>query len=127
MSDIIEQPGQPVDNSAETDAVLADLIPVAKEIVAIISQNDYDLGKEEKIDLSKTQSLAQKVFDCIIKYDIRYTDRNILFQLVMQAMELHYKPALKLMEDQYHFAVEKLLGKEQIDLKMSDLGTILKS
>ncbi len=111
----------------ESLAEIKQLVPIAKEVLALISQSDYDLGADQDIDLAKYQTIAQNVLLVLQKYDIKYSSKERVFQLVLQVIENVQFRTIQALRDAVDSGSAKLWGKEINDLQLSDLTRVLKS
>lgn len=102
-------------------------IPLAKKIISIVAESKYSLGKLSDKDLKEYDEIALAVISEMLSDDILYSEKEFVFQLVLQAIENTKEVVLRNMNRSFDIALNKRIGKDFKDLKISDIDNILKS
>jgi len=101
-------------------------VPIAKEIIKMIGVADLDVGEEGKVDREKYDAFSMSVLAFLLKQKLKYSEREFVFQLVLQAFDFTQKITLSSLEKGYGICRDKVWGKDYMDIDMEDLDNILK-
>ena len=100
-------------------------IPVAKKIIKIITNHDYKLGvlsdkeKDEVFD-----PIAKEVIQLMVDKDLLYLEKDLVFQLVFQALEETKNKVVNSLHLSWELAVKNYFdGKDIVDLTLKDLDS----
>jgi hypothetical protein len=102
-------------------------IPVVWEIMKIISENKGKIGEVTKEDYDSYNDLQVKVLTLFKEKDLTQNDITYIKALLLQAVELPYNLCSDSILRSYDKAVEKIWGKEEIDISVSDIDKVLKA
>jgi hypothetical protein len=105
--------------------------PVAQKILEMIAAEQLPIGdimdkgglKEDVI--GKYEDLAAKVLVLMLESNLRYSERNFLFQLVLQPYEQAKEKILNSVNRSFTTANEQKWGKDELDITMGDIHEIL--
>jgi hypothetical protein len=102
-------------------------IPVARKLLKIIGEHApvVPLGDVEQTD--EGYALISKDFlSVLLKEDIHWSDREFIFQLMMQAVSFPKEIASQSMERSWQVAIAGLVGKPAFELKASEVDALLR-
>lgn len=102
-------------------------VPIAHAILEVIAESKLKLGKLDPKDYKGYDESALRIITLMLEKNINYSDKNFIFQLVMQAVEQTQDTVIRNLEKSFDFALDKKFGKPYSDVKMSDIDNILKS
>lgn len=102
-------------------------IPIAKEMILLISISDVVLGEADAVVNAKVyDDIAEKMLKKMLNANIPYSDRQFIFQLAMQAIEMTQEKVIKSIERSYEIARDKMWGKSYFDVNLKDIDDQLK-
>ena len=103
-----------------------ELIPVARGILRIISEADLALGNLHAHDNSKYDAAAKQILELLLKYNVKYVDKDYVFQLVLQPFEIVREVVSKSLSVSFDRSLERSFGKEFRQVTLGDLDKVLK-
>lgn len=115
------------EKSKEAKERIAACAPLALEILKKIGNADLKVGAAEEVKGDDAyDNLAYEIIALMLKEDVKLWDKEIIFQLVYQAIEITKDRVLNSLELSYEKARDIAFGKDFLELKMSDVDKILK-
>lgn len=102
-------------------------LPVAQEILSILAASQPKMGEYEESWDACYNDIAEKVLKLMLEKDIHFSDKEFVFQLLMQPFEATRDFVIKALAISMDKAFEKKFGKDYSDVTFSDMDTILKS
>jgi hypothetical protein len=111
------------------DDKIAFLVPIAQEILKIIGENNAYIGELSSTDREPLyKEINAKILDLLVEKDICFTDRNLIFDLVMEAYETVRSVIDNSLRLSYETACGKAFGVTSMeDIKLSTIDSVLKS
>lgn len=103
-------------------------IPIAQKVIELISKHDVMIGNVEK---EKTIEHYKELEEKIIKFYLlkELTSGEVIYiqQLVLQAVDIPLNFVKASIIDSYERATEKMFGKPERDINLSDIDKVLTS
>lgn len=108
---------------------LARCVPVAQEILKLIGDATPYMGEIASVIERDNHflELGKEVLEIMLAHDIKYSERQFVFQLVLQPIESIKTIANASVETNFEAAMTKLFGKDIMEVSMSDLNNLLKA
>ena len=103
-----------------------ELAPVAKEIIKMIAEADLPVGEIHARDNSKFNDVSEKILRLLLRKDIKYVDKDFLFQLVLQPIDMIKQTVMISLGKSFDDAIDQSLGKGFREIRMTDLDEILR-
>lgn len=114
------------DGAELSKQVLAELIPVAQEVLAVIAEANLPMG-----DIIQNQNerpeeyvkVSRAVQEILIRHNIRWVDRHFVFQLVLQPFDLVKTIVLTDLERTFERKMSSIFGVDsfsEVDLQQLD-------
>ena len=111
----------------EAKARIADCAPLALEILKKIGNANLRVGEAEDVKKDDVYNeMALEIIAMMLNNDVKLWDKEIVFQLAFQALEIVKDKVLHSIEMSYETARDKLFGKDILELRMTDVDEILK-
>ncbi len=104
----------------------ARVVPVVKQILALIAESGLSVGTLGEDAYKKYGEVAQRVIQVMIDAGLRYADKDMLFQLVLQPSDQLKDIVLRSLNRSFEKAEETLFGKPYMDLDLKDIDRVLK-
>ena len=111
----------------ETKKTITELEPTVHEVIRMISEAKLPIGEIHAHDNAKLDAVAREVLAVCLRNNIRYTDRNLLFKLILQPFDMTFQIVLKSLSESFNHAVDKSFGKSIEELRLVDLDEVLKA
>ena len=105
---------------------MARCVPAAKAIIALLASKDVHLGKLTDEDKPFYNELGIQVIQILLDNKIHFTDRHLVFQLALQAIEQTRDVVISSLEMSFEKANEKLWGKDLYDIELQDIDDKMK-
>lgn len=107
--------------------------PMAQKILEMVGAEQLPVGdimekgavKPEIAE--KYEDLAAKILVLMLESQLKYSERNFLFQLVLQAIEQTRDKVINSVDRSFERANEKKWGKDELDITMGDIHQVLTS
>jgi hypothetical protein len=109
-----------------TDQTIKQLTPVVYEITKIITDAKLPIGNVHAHDNPKFAGVARDVIGVMLDGNVKYLDRNLLFQLVLQQFDGIREMVTKSLSESLIRAETKLFRKEFTEVSLKDLDKIIK-
>lgn len=128
MAKNIEQLHKEIEKKKQdlTELTIKDLTPVVYEIIKIIADAKLPVGNVHAHDNSKFAIVSREVIGKMLDGNVKYLDRNLLFQLVLQPFDGTREMVTKSLSESLIRAETKLFGKEFSEVSLKDLDKIIK-
>lgn len=107
-------------------------LPVAQKIVEMVAEEKLPMGiltdkkgllKEDVAN--KYDDFAIKILVLMLESDIKYSERNFLFQLIYQLFEQTKEKVINSIDRSFSRANQEKWGKDELDIGMKDIHEIL--
>lgn len=101
-------------------------IPIAKKVIELISKHDVMIGnveKEKTIEYYK--GLEEKIIKFYLLKELTSGEVSYVQQLVLQAVDIPLNFVKASIIDSYEKATEKVFGKPEREINLSDINKIL--
>lgn len=106
--------------------------PVAQKILEMMAEEKLPIGEladkkgqmKEEVK-SKYEDFAAKVLVLMLESKIKYSERNFVFQLMMQPFEQVKEKIINSIDRSFSRANEEKWGKDEMDISMADIHDIL--
>ena len=128
MAKNIEQLQRDIEKKQQdlTEQTIKQLTPVVYEITKIITDAKLPIGNVHAHDNTKFSGVARDVIGVMLDGNVKYLDRNLLFQLVLQQFDGIREMVTKSLSESLIRAETKLFGKEFTEVSLKDLDKIIK-
>ena len=100
--------------------------PVAQEVIEIIAGAGLSIGEVHARDNEKYGATAKKVLELILNRNLKISDTNFLFQLVLQPFDQIKEIVLQSLKRSFEKAEANLFGKEYEEIRIEDIDRIIK-
>ena len=100
--------------------------PVALADLKRIAEAELPVGDHNAHDNDKFNAVAKEVIGDMISGELKYVDKEFLFQLVLQPFDMIGQIVNKSLSESLNKAEKNLFGKEFREVTLSDLDNILK-
>jgi hypothetical protein len=111
---------------------LASCVPVANKIFEMMVEEKLPIGEindkhgKMKSDIIDSyDNFAAKVLTFMLSSGVKYSDRKFIFQLMKQPFELAEERILRAIGISKDKADEKKWGKDELDITMGDIHSVL--
>lgn len=106
-------------------------LPVAQKILEMLAEEKLPMGEladkqgEIKEDVkNRYDDFASKILVLMLESNIKYSERNFLFQLIMQPFEQSKEKVIRSVERSFERAFTEK-WKDELDITMGDIHEIL--
>lgn len=102
--------------------------PIAKEIIQLVAAANLPVGDLKNINVKETYDVvAKQVIELLLKRELKYIDKEFLFQLVLQPASIIQETVLISLKESLNRAHDKSLGVVYDQATLADLDRILKA
>lgn len=101
--------------------------PLAKNIIEAVFMANLNMGKLSADDEKEYSDLALKIIERMLTKEMKYRDKDFLFQLVLQPFDKLRDIVTNSLARSFDDALEASLGKEFSELTLADLDKVLKT
>lgn len=105
---------------------LARCVPVAQEIVKILGESRLPLGDITDEDQKEYDAASDRILQLMIERGTLFTERNFIFQLILQSWEQVKIPVIKSLEHHFDRVMEHALGKKIDEVTVQFMDETLK-
>lgn len=102
-------------------------VPVAREIIKLFASkaDTVAMGEVEQNHVD-FQDLAVEIMKLMLEKDVRWVDREFVFQLALQPMTFSQNIATTSLNNSWNTALTGLFGKKSSELTFKELDILLK-
>lgn len=112
----------------ETKKRVKRCIPLAIELIKLLAEKELVLGEADLVANAEVyDEVAKEMLQKMLDACIPYSDRNFIFQIAMQPIEMSQEKVLRNLERSYEIARDKIWGKNFFDLTLEDIDKALKA
>lgn len=109
-----------------TQERLDKLSPIAQNVIKLITDANLPVGDHNAHDNNKFNNVAKEVIGQMLDNDVKYVDKEFLFQLVLQPFDEISQIVTKSLKESFNKTEQKLFGKDFRDVTLGDIDKILK-
>lgn len=113
----------------ETDKLhqerLDEIVPVAREVIKLIAEANLEIGDTNAHDNDKLYAVAHKILATLLKKNIKYSDRQFVFQLVLQPFDRVREVVSQSLDKSFDKALNRSFGKDFLELRLEDIDKML--
>ena len=108
--------------------IVNELTPVLRDVSKVIVNAELPVGEisGDELKMKLYKDVAKQVLVKLNNANIRWTDRNLLFKLALQPLDLVREKVVNSLNSSYESASDKTMGKTMEELRLNDLDEILK-
>lgn len=110
----------------ETKKVIEELSPVAQLVIEEISKSKLPVGELHARHHEAYNGCSERILAILLVNNIRYTDRQFLFQLILQKLDTARSIAMSALEKSFNSVMDKALGMSFDDVRIKDIDDRLK-
>lgn len=103
-----------------------EVVPAALEILKFIAGKDLPTGEVHVRDNDKFQVIAKEVLGIMLKHNLKYVDKEFLFQLIKQPVDQIAEIVIRSLGRSFDTAIDKALKKEFREVRLEDLDKLIK-
>ena len=115
--------GKPKDLTKER---MKKMVPLARQVLEMIVEAELPMGDLHAHDNEKFNSLAKNILQLMLENEVKYIDKDFLFQLCLQPIDMAKEVVLKSLKNSFDQLIEKALKKDFLDVTLLDMDRILK-
>ena len=110
-----------------TSQKIAKLKPLVQEMLALIASSNLPVGNLIPEEEDAYATFSEKVLEMFLKYNINYTDKDMVFQLALQPISKVRDIILPSLAKSMNTSMDVKFGKSFTEITMKDLDDIIKS
>lgn len=103
------------------------LVPLAREIIEAITEAQLPLGDTHAHDNAKFDFVTSKVLKIMLNNEVKYVDKEFLFQLVFQPFDVIKETVLMSLRKSFDLVIDRSLHKEFREFTLLDMDRTLKA
>ena|SRR3990167_1234984 len=115
--------GKPKDLTKER---MKKMVPIARQVLEMIVDAELPMGDLHAHNNEKFNSLAKNILQLMLENEVKYIDKDFLFQLCLQPIDMAKEVVLKSLKNSFDQLIEKALKKDFLDVTLLDMDRILK-
>ena len=116
--------GQPKDPTKERTKKM---VPIAHTATKLIVEAHLPTGEHQDMDMKQYDAVATSVLQLMLDNDVKYSDKDFLFQLILQPFDLIKETVLLSLKKNLDVAIDRALGKDFRELTLGDMDKVLKN
>ena len=102
------------------------IAPIAQEILELITRAELPMGDVHAHDNAKFDHIAGEVLKIFLREDIKYVDKEFVFQLVLQPIDFIKDTVILSLKKSMDITMERVFGKEFGQIGTKDMDTIMR-
>lgn len=122
----LQQAVEDIKNNTDVNEVHEQLKPVVQKILELIANLHLPVGNTSKEDEEKLYQASEQVLKLILDSNIKYMEKDILFQLVLQPLDTIKNIVLASLNRSANKVVARKFGKEFQEVTLQEMDEILK-
>lgn len=100
---------------------------IASRVLKIVVDNQLPMGRLTEADEKEYQEAALAVIEFMFKNNVKYVDKDFVFQLALQPIDKIKEIVLNSLARSFDMVINKSLSKEFREVTLGDMDKILKS
>lgn len=109
-----------------TKARMDEIEPIAREVMQAILDGNLPLGEDKSDEaIRKYDITTKRVLEMLLRHDIKYVDKDFLFQLVLQPFDRIREVVNVSLKKSLDLALDKVMGKDFREIRLFDLDRVL--
>ena len=105
---------------------LVKLAPLAQQIIEMITEAKLPIGDVHAHDNAKFDHVAGKVLQIFLENEIKYSDKEFMFQLVLQPFDVIRETVVLSLKKSMDIVMERLLTKDFRDVTTKDMDDVMR-
>ena len=104
-------------------------IPVAKEVIRIIAEANLAMSGINPVQSKDNESYratAEKVLELMLEKNLKVSDSNFIFQLVLQPFDQIKEIVLMSLKRSFEKAEAKLFGNQYEDIRLKHIDEVIR-
>lgn len=106
---------------------LEECVPVAREVMKIIAESGLTIGDTHARDTDQYNAVGNQILKLMLEHNIKFADHEFVFQLALQPLDTLREIVVKSLKVKMDYAIDKALGKDYLDIRLSDLDMVLRT